>query len=253
MDGQSPEGSGKRRVDSSRSTRAPVAATSWPLSKSPSRSPSAASRCSAQPGQRVGVLGTERPAAPLPQDGAQLVVPVEADAVVDAEDVPGRGRQQVAALAVGVVDHRVEQCHPPQLRVPAAHQPGHVDCLVDVDPQLQHAVAEGARAQHGRRHDRPARAPRRPGTRRAHERPACRRGSPRADAPPRSACTRRGRSRRPAAPGSTGSRCSRRSAGLRSAAPPAPGDASRPEDRRAPSTLSLSVRRVRGASRTIPV
>ena len=70
--------------------------------------------------------------------------------------LPPSTGQQVAALAVGVVDHGVEERHPPQLRAIAAHQPLEVDALVDVDPQLDHAGAERAVAHHGRRHDVPA-------------------------------------------------------------------------------------------------
>jgi hypothetical protein len=40
---------------------------------------------------------------------------VEADAVVDEPDPSALG-QDVAGLAVGVVDHEVEQDHPTQLR-----------------------------------------------------------------------------------------------------------------------------------------
>src|SRR3712207_7282029 len=51
-----------------------------------------------------------------------LVLDREADAVVDAVHVPLRRRQQVAALAVGVVDDRVEERHPLQRRVLRARQ-----------------------------------------------------------------------------------------------------------------------------------
>ena len=46
------------------------------------------------------------------------------------------------ALAVCVVDHRVEHRDVPQpLEGRAGHQPGDVDAVVDVDPELHHADA----------------------------------------------------------------------------------------------------------------
>ena len=69
---------------------------------------------------------------------------------------PSLAGQQVAALAVGVVDDGVEDRHPAQVRVVAAGELGQVDGLVDVDPQLAHARAERALAHHGGRHDVPA-------------------------------------------------------------------------------------------------
>ena len=50
-------------------------------------------------------------AAPLPQHGAELVLLAEADPVVAAVQPAVADRQQVADLAVGVVDHRVEHRH----------------------------------------------------------------------------------------------------------------------------------------------
>jgi hypothetical protein len=50
-------------------------------------------------------------AAPLPQDGPQLVVLGERDPVVAAVQVAVGDGQQVADLAVGIVDHRVEGGH----------------------------------------------------------------------------------------------------------------------------------------------
>jgi hypothetical protein len=41
---------------------------------------------------------------------------VERDAVVDAVHMPVGGRQQMPALAVGIVDEGVEDGDPPQLR-----------------------------------------------------------------------------------------------------------------------------------------
>ena len=76
--------------------------------------------------------------------------------MVDPVHVPGRGRQQVAALAVGVVDDGVEDRHPAQVGVVAAGQHGQVDLLVDVDPQLAHAGPERPVAEDRRRHDVPA-------------------------------------------------------------------------------------------------
>ena len=61
---------------------------------------------------------------------------------------------------------------------------------VDVLPELHHADAERAVAEPGARHDVPAEAPRRRGTRRPRGRRGRRRGSPRAASRPRSACRR---------------------------------------------------------------
>jgi S-formylglutathione hydrolase FrmB len=53
----------------------------------------------------------QRPAPPLPEHGAQLVVLGETHAMVAPVQVPVGDREQVPDLAVGVVDHRVEDRH----------------------------------------------------------------------------------------------------------------------------------------------
>src|SRR5690242_11942142 len=57
--------------------------------------------------QRCPLLLPDRLTAETPQDGAQLVVDVEADAVVDPVPMTVGHRQHVAALAIGVVDDDV--------------------------------------------------------------------------------------------------------------------------------------------------
>ena len=109
------------------------------------RRPSAPSSSARSRDSTSTASSVQRRAAPLPQQGAQLVLGREADAVVDALDPPVGAGQQVAALAVGVVDHGVEDRHPAQVRVVAAGQLGQVDRLVDVDPQLAHARRRTAR------------------------------------------------------------------------------------------------------------
>ena len=85
-----------------------------------------------------------------------LSSPGEADPVVDPVDVTADHGQQVAALAVGVVDHRVEHGDPPQPRVRGAHQALEVHRRVHVDPALHGAAPERPVAQGGLRHDVPA-------------------------------------------------------------------------------------------------
>ena len=65
-------------------------------------------------------------------------------------------RQQVTALAVGVVHHRVEDRHPAQTRVVAVQQRHHIGVLVNVYPELAGTGAKRAVAHHGGRHDVPA-------------------------------------------------------------------------------------------------
>ncbi len=102
----------------------------------------------------------QRLAAPLPQDGAQLVLLGEADAVVAAVQVAVGDGQEMADLPVGVVDHRVEDRHFPQrLVVGAAGERDQVDGLVEVDPELAHARAERAVAHDRGGHEVPAGRP----------------------------------------------------------------------------------------------
>jgi hypothetical protein len=77
--------------------------------------------------------------------------------VVTPVQVAVNDREQVADLAVGVVDHGVEDRHVAQPGVVlAAGQGDQVHLLVQVDPQLAHPGAERAVAHHRRRHDVPA-------------------------------------------------------------------------------------------------
>ena len=127
----------------------------------------------------------QRLARPAPQHGAQLGLGMERHTVVDAVHGAARLDQDVAALAVGVVEDHVEHGHPAQplvvgvrrgrpahrrsrgRRAPAARcraaRAGAITStsvrrvVVDgVDPELHHAGAERPLAQHGRRHDAPA-------------------------------------------------------------------------------------------------
>ena len=132
-----------------------------------------------EPGE---LLVGHRLPGPAPQDGAELGVGVEADAVVDAVAVPAGHRQHVAALAVGVVDHGVEDHHPPE-RAGVLVDEGDVvvavvDAVEDVQPprplgqrphdghgllvvggllpDLHHPGAVGPVTQERQRHDVPA-------------------------------------------------------------------------------------------------
>ena len=129
------------------------------------------------------LLGGQGLAQPAPQDGAQLVVVVEGEAVIDAVAVPALHGQDVVALAVGVVDDHVEHRHAPQrgrvlmdqddlltILVLALEDgpPARVGHLVRRDevhgaligvpllPELHHPLPERAVAQPGARHDVPA-------------------------------------------------------------------------------------------------
>ncbi len=108
-------GAGRRRA-----ARPPAAGCAAPRAQSAAAaaaSPSWPSRSARSRASTSWQLRRERLAGPLPQHGAQLVLDVEADPVVDAVDVAAGDRQQVAALAVGVVDHRVEHRDPAQRAV----------------------------------------------------------------------------------------------------------------------------------------
>ena len=123
-----------------------------------------------------------RLSGPAPQDSAELGVGVEADAVVDAVAVPAGHRQHVAALAVGVVDHGVEDHHPAerggvlvdegdvvvtvvdtvedvQPPRPLGQRPHDGDGLLVVGgllPDLHHPGAVGPVTEERQRHDVPA-------------------------------------------------------------------------------------------------
>ncbi len=77
--------------------------------------------------------------------------------MVDAVHVPAAvDRQDVTALAVSVVDGRIEDRHPPQAWVVLVDPADDVDRLVGLDERLDHPVAERTVAQHGGRDDVPA-------------------------------------------------------------------------------------------------
>ena len=101
---QQPLGSGARVASTSVGRRAA------PRAAPPARRASASSTRST-PAISSSV---QRLAGPAPQDRAQLVLDVEGHPVVDAVAVAVGHRQHVPALAVGVVDHDVEDRHPAQ-------------------------------------------------------------------------------------------------------------------------------------------
>ena len=120
-----------------------------------------------EPGrQRAGELGPdpleavafvvpERRSHPAPEDCSQLGLARERHAVVDAVHVAVRERQEVADLAVGVVDDGIEDGHPPEARIIADDELDPVDRIVGMDPLLDHALAERSVPQDRRWHDRP--------------------------------------------------------------------------------------------------
>ncbi len=113
-----------------------------------------------QPGQRLESPRRQLPAPPLPEHGTELVFLPEAHPVVTSVEPVRVDRQQVADLAVRVVDHGVEHGHVPEhLVVRPAGQGHQVHAGVRLDPQLAHARAERAVAVHGRRHQVPAGGP----------------------------------------------------------------------------------------------
>ena len=116
MTGHYPAGAGSTPARSRRCGAPPgsasISATGEQVARA--RSPSVAAQRVEHPLDAGQLLLGERLARPAPQHGAQLVLDVEGDPVVDAVAVPVRHRQHVAALAVGVVDHDVEDRHPPQ-------------------------------------------------------------------------------------------------------------------------------------------
>ena len=106
------------RCDSSRSTRSPglahlAAGEQLARAARPSRpSRSRAQQCAAS---STAASSGSRASGPLPQHGAQLVLDAGRSRRGRRRRRARRGRQQVAALAVGVVDHRVEDRDPAQL------------------------------------------------------------------------------------------------------------------------------------------
>ena len=108
------------------------------------------------PLQSLELIGRKRQAHPAPEHRPQLWLGREGHAVIHPEDVTVRHRHQVAALAIGVVGDGIEDGHPAQSRVVADDHRDEVDIAIRVDPLLDHPLAEGAVAQHGRRHETPA-------------------------------------------------------------------------------------------------
>ena len=98
----------------SRSIRRAVAATSIGASRPRSASPRSPSRPARSVRSTSSSSSCERLAAPGPEHRPQLGHRREGDAVVDAVDVAARHREQVAGLAVGVVDRGVEDGDRPQ-------------------------------------------------------------------------------------------------------------------------------------------
>ena len=160
MAGQSSLGWGWRPVLSSRSTRRTVARTSRHGEQRVQRLAERALELRAQRRQHLDGLVGQPLAAPLPQQRAQLVLGREADAVVDALHPAVLARQQVAALAVGVVDDGVEDGHAAQVGVVAAGQRGKVDRLVDVAPTAGTCPGRRARRAGPSAGRRPSRWPR---------------------------------------------------------------------------------------------
>ena len=142
-------------------------------------------------------VGRDRLAAEVPDDGAQLPLRVERDAVVDAEDAAVVERAQaVTALAVGVVDHDVERGHAPE-RVGVLFEQREVVLLgIVLDEALHHADAGRAVAQARCRARCPSRARPTPRTPRPRGGTACRAGSPTAAARRVAACRSRASRRR---------------------------------------------------------
>ena len=95
-------------------------------------------------------------AAELPDHRAQLELVREAEPVVDAPEVVVGVEQHVAALAVGVVVDQVEERERLQrvVQILTLFVDGEVVLLVvGIDEPLHAALADGAVAQHGGRHD----------------------------------------------------------------------------------------------------
>src|SRR3972149_4850599 len=115
----------------------------------------------ARPASRGSAAGRgPRPAAappPAAEERAQLRLDREADAVVHAEQATVRQGQQVAPLAIGVVDHRVEEGDAPQPRGAGAERLDEVHLRVRLDPLLGHPGTQGAGlAERGRRNHVPS-------------------------------------------------------------------------------------------------
>ena len=186
--------SGSVRTRSSRSHRRATASTSRTVSRSSSasrRSPSSPASTDSTPAQLVGREGLPGPA---PEHGAQLVLAVEADPVVDAVAVTAGHRQHVTALAVGVVRDQVEDRHPAQGRGVLVHQ--HHRLVVRPARVERRAGSRAAPAPRVRRPPGPGRGPR--GAPRTPSRAApCRVRRDRRAAPSGARCPSRGGRRPP--------------------------------------------------------
>ena len=92
----------------------------------------------------------------VPDDGAQLQGAVEAEAMVDAPDVPAGAEQTVARLPVGVVGHHVEEGELAE-PVPVLLPQGEEVVLGVMFHELLHHPRPGRSVpEDGERHDRPA-------------------------------------------------------------------------------------------------
>lgn len=108
------------------------------------------------PFEPLDLVGGQRGAPPAPQDGPELRDGREADAVVDAVDVPPAiDRQDVAALAIRVVHHRVQDRHAAEPCVVLDDHGHDVHLGIRLDEGLDHPLAEWPVAQDCRRHDPP--------------------------------------------------------------------------------------------------
>ena len=226
MAGQCPLGRGNRWRRSSRVARASTASTSAAVIRLSSCWRSGhvppARQVGDQPGQCLGMLRLDRVPGPAPQHGAQLVLGVQADAVVDPAHRPVGADEHVSALAVGVVEHRVQHRHPAQLGPVGVHQadltvgavgspslasrmrsqPSGMAALGTTSTRLT-AGSVSTHSWHIPGPNGPSRSrvggtrsqpvARETGRRRPPARPACRPGSPTAVAPPRPACRPRRR------------------------------------------------------------
>jgi hypothetical protein len=95
--------------------------------------------------QRGQIVRGQRLAAEVPDHGAQLVLLVEAEPVVDAPEAI-LGQQHMAALAVRIVGHHIEGTHAPEGGVPPriVTQREVVRAAVLGDVALYRSFAEGA-------------------------------------------------------------------------------------------------------------
>ena len=77
--------------------------------------------------------------------------------MVDRVEMAAGERQQVAGLAVCVVDDGVEGRHAPEAGIVLVDHRHDIGTRVNIDPFLEHALAMRAFAEHRRWHDAPAR------------------------------------------------------------------------------------------------